>query len=147
MDITRRQSRKIRVGNVEIGGNAPISVQSMLTNDTRDIEDSVYQIKRLADAGCEIIRLAVPDKEAAEALKTIVKRSPIPVVADIHFDYRLALMAADNGVHCVRINPGNQPKKEFIRAVVQKCREREIPIRIGVNSGSVEKPIKEQYPQ
>jgi (E)-4-hydroxy-3-methylbut-2-enyl-diphosphate synthase len=146
MDIQRRVSRKIYVGNVPIGGDAPISVQSMLTNDTRDIETSVSQIQRLADAGCEIIRLAVPDKEAAEALKSIVKRSPIPVVADIHFDYRLALQAADNGVHCIRINPGNQPKKEFIRAVVTKCREREIPIRIGVNSGSVEKPIKEQYP-
>lgn len=146
MDIQRRVSRKIRVGNVEIGGDAPISVQSMLTNDTRDIQESVNQIKRLADAGCEIIRLAVPDKEAAEALKSIVKQSPIPVVADIHFDYRLALAAADNGVHCIRINPGNQPRKEFIRAVVGKCKEREIPIRIGVNSGSVERPIKEAYP-
>lgn len=144
--LPRRQSRQIHVGPIAIGGNAPISIQSMLTNDTRDIKDSVYQIKRLADAGCEIIRLAVPDKEAAEALKTIVAQSPIPVVADIHFDYRLALAAADNGVHCVRINPGNQPRKEFIRAVVAKCKEREIPIRIGVNSGSVEKPIKDQYP-
>jgi (E)-4-hydroxy-3-methylbut-2-enyl-diphosphate synthase len=146
MDIQRRQSRKIRVGNVEIGGDAPISVQSMLTNDTRNVKDSVYQIQRLADAGCEIIRLAVPDKEAADALKPIVEQSPIPVVADIHFDYRLALQAADNGVHCIRINPGNQPRKEFIRAVVAKCKERDIPIRIGVNSGSVEKPIKEAYP-
>lgn len=146
MDIQRRHSRKIRVGNVAVGGDAPISVQSMLTNDTRDIEESVNQIQRLADAGCEIIRLAVPDKEAADALKSIVKRSPIPVVADIHFDYRLALQAADNGVHCVRINPGNQPRKEFIRAVVSKCKERDIPIRIGVNSGSVEKPIKDAYP-
>lgn len=146
MTMPRRHSRKIRVGNVEIGGDAPISVQSMLTNDTRDIEDSVRQIHRLADAGCEIIRLAVPDREAADALKSIVARSPIPVVADIHFDYRLALMAADNGVHCIRINPGNQPRKEFIRAVVSKCKERDIPIRIGVNSGSVEKPIKEQFP-
>lgn len=146
MHIERRKSRKIRVGNVEVGGDAPISVQSMLTNDTRDVEESVSQIRRLADAGCEIIRLAVPDKEAAEALRSIVPRSPIPVVADIHFDYRLALMAADNGVHCVRINPGNQPRKEFIREVVNKCKERDIPIRIGVNSGSVEAPIKAQYP-
>lgn len=144
--MQRRHSRKIRVGNVEIGGDAPISVQSMLTNDTRDVEESVKQIQRLADAGCEIIRLAVPDKEAAEALKNIVPRSPIPIVADIHFDYRLALQAADNGVHCIRINPGNQPRKEFIRAVVSKCKEREIPIRIGVNSGSVEALIKAQYP-
>lgn len=146
MDIQRRKSRKIRVGNVEVGGDAPISVQSMLTNDTRDIKESVYQVQRLADAGCEIIRLAVPDKEAAEALKSIVPQSPIPVVADIHFDYRLALMAADNGVHCIRINPGNQPRKEFIREVVGKCKERDISIRIGVNSGSVEKPIKDAYP-
>ncbi len=144
--LIRRPSRKIWVGNVPVGGDAPISVQSMLTNDTRDIEESVNQIHRLADAGCEIIRLAVPDKEAAEALGAIVKRSPIPVVADIHFDYRLALQAADNGVHCIRVNPGNQPRKEFIRAIVTKCKEREIPIRIGVNSGSVEKPIKDQYP-
>lgn len=144
--VQRRQSRKIWVGPVAVGGDAPISVQSMLTNDTRDIEESVNQIHRLTDAGCEIIRLAVPDKEAAEALKSIVKRSPIPVVADIHFDYRLALQAADNGVHCIRVNPGNQPRKEFIRAIVSKCKEREIPIRIGVNSGSVEKPIKDQYP-
>ncbi len=146
MDIQRRRSRQINVGNVAVGGDAPISVQSMLTNDTRDVKESVYQIQRLADAGCEIIRLAVPDKEAAEALKAIVPQSPIPVVADIHFDYRLALAAADNGVHCIRINPGNQPRKEFIRAVVAKCKEREIPIRIGVNSGSVEKPIKDAYP-
>ena len=145
MTIPRRQSRQIKVGNVAIGGGAPISVQSMLTNDTRDIKESVYQIKRLADAGCEIIRLAVPDKEAAEALKEIVSQSPLPVVADIHYDYRLALQAADNGVACVRVNPGNQPKKEFIRAIVQKCKERGIPIRIGVNSGSVEKPIKEKF--
>ncbi|HEY9685858.1 MAG TPA: flavodoxin-dependent (E)-4-hydroxy-3-methylbut-2-enyl-diphosphate synthase [Coleofasciculaceae cyanobacterium] len=146
LPMPRRRSRQIRVGNIAIGGDAPISVQSMLTNDTRDIEESVSQIQRLADAGCEIIRLAVPDKEAADALGSIVKRSPIPVVADIHFDYRLALMAADNGVQCIRINPGNQPRKEFIREVVSKCKEREIPIRIGVNSGSVEKPIKDQYP-
>lgn len=142
----RRKTRKIHVGNVAVGGDAPISVQSMLTNDTRDVEDSVNQIIRLADAGCEIIRLAVPDKEAAEALGKIVKRSPIPVIADIHYDYRLALMAADNGVHCIRVNPGNQPKKEFIRKIVDKCKEHDIPIRIGVNSGSVEKPIKDQYP-
>lgn len=147
MDMpVRRPTRKIRVGHVEIGGDAPIAVQSMLTNDTRDVEESVSQIRRLADAGCEIIRLAVPDREAADALKAIIPRSPIPVVADIHFDYRLALQAADNGAHCIRINPGNQPRKEFIRAVVSKCRERDIPIRIGVNGGSVEKPIKDAHP-
>ncbi len=141
----RRTSRQIFVGNVPVGGDAPISVQSMLTNDTRDVEESVSQIHRLAEAGCEIIRLAVPDFEAADALKPIVERSPIPVVADIHYDYRLALAAADNGVHCVRVNPGNQPNKDFIRKIVDKCKERAIPIRIGVNSGSIEKPIKEKF--
>jgi (E)-4-hydroxy-3-methylbut-2-enyl-diphosphate synthase len=145
MNIKRRQSKQIHVGSVAVGGNAPVSVQSMLVNDTRDIETSVSEIHRLADAGCEIIRLAVPDKEAAEALKSIVPRSPIPVVADIHFDYRLALAAADNGVHAIRINPGNLPRKEFIKEVAKKCKERGLPIRVGVNGGSVEKQIKEQY--
>ncbi len=144
--IQRRASRRIYVKDVPIGDGAPIVVQSMTTSDTRDIEETVKQIKRLADAGCEIIRLAVPDKEAAEALTTIVKRSPIPVIADIHFDYRLALQAADNGVHGLRINPGNLPRKEFIRKVVDKAKERELPIRIGVNAGSLEKIVKEQFP-
>jgi (E)-4-hydroxy-3-methylbut-2-enyl-diphosphate synthase len=144
--VVRRPSRKIWVGPVAVGGDAPVSVQSMLVNDTRDVKESVYQIKRLAEAGCDIIRLAVPDNEAADALKLIIPQSPIPVVADIHYDYRLALQAADNGAHAIRINPGNQPNKEFIRAVVRKCQERNLPIRIGVNGGSVEKPIKEQFP-
>lgn len=144
--IQRRYSRQVRVKDVLIGGNAPISVQSMTTTDTRDVEATVAQILKLADAGCEIIRLAVPDKEAAEALKAIVPRSPIPVVADIHFDYRLALQAADNGVHALRLNPGNLPKKEFIVAVVEKAKERQLPIRIGVNGGSLEKIVKEQFP-
>jgi (E)-4-hydroxy-3-methylbut-2-enyl-diphosphate synthase len=146
MQIKRRKSTQIHVGPVAVGGDAPISVQSMLTNDTRDIPESITQIKRLAEAGCEIIRLAVPDKEAAEALKSIVPHSPIPVVADIHFDYRLALMAADNGVHALRINPGNIGSTEFTRAVVKKAKERGLPIRIGVNGGSVEKQIKDKYP-
>lgn len=144
--IQRRASTQIRVKDVLIGGGAPISVQSMTTTDTRDIEATVNQIHQLADAGCEIIRLAVPDKEAAEALKLIVPRSPIPVIADIHFDYRLALQAADNGVHALRVNPGNQPKKEFIRLIVNKAKEREIPIRIGVNAGSLEKIVQEKFP-
>lgn len=145
--IRRRASTRIYIKDVPIGDGAPIVVQSMTTSDTRDIPETLHQIKRLADAGCEVVRLAVPDKEAAEALKTIVKESPIPVVADIHFDYRLALMAADNGVHALRINPGNLPRKEFIKAVVAKAKERELPIRIGVNAGSLEKVVKEKYPQ
>lgn len=144
--IQRRASRQIQIGEVPIGGGAPISVQSMATSDTRDVEGTVDQIRRLADAGCEIIRLAVPDREAAEALKAIVPRSPIPVIADIHFDYRLALQAADNGVHALRINPGNLPRKEFIRKVVDKAKERDLPIRIGVNGGSLEKMVKERFP-
>ncbi len=144
--ITRRASRPVQVGSVRVGGDAPVSVQSMLMNDTCDIEESVNQIKRLADAGCEIIRLAVPDKEAGEALKSIVPRSPIPVVADIHFDYRLALQAADNGVHGLRVNPGNISSKDYIREIVRKAKERQLPIRVGVNGGSVEKPIKEKFP-
>ncbi len=146
MAIKRRESKKIRVGSVEIGGDAPIVVQSMLVNDTRDVKTSIHQINRLADAGCEIIRLAVPDKEAADALTQIIPASPIPVIADIHFDYRLALQAADNGVHGLRINPGNIGRAEFTRAVVKKAKERNLPIRIGVNSGSVEKSVKEKYP-
>jgi (E)-4-hydroxy-3-methylbut-2-enyl-diphosphate synthase len=144
--IHRRKTLAVRVGNMVVGADAPISVQSMLTNDTRDVKESVEQIHRLADAGCEIIRLAVPNKESAEALKQIVPKSPIPVVADIHFDYRLALAAADNGVHAVRINPGNLSSKAFIRAVVRKCKERGLPIRVGVNGGSVEPAVKQQYP-
>lgn len=142
----RRQSTQIRIKDVLIGGNAPISVQSMTTTDTRDVEATLNQIARLHEAGCDIVRLAVPDKQAAEALKTIVQRSPLPIVADIHFDYRLALQAADNGVHALRINPGNLPRKEFIRTVVEKAREREIPIRIGVNAGSLEKSVQEAHP-
>lgn len=144
--IKRRISNQIRIGDVLIGGDAPIAVQSMTTSDTRDVRETVYQISRLADAGCDIVRLAVPDKEAAEALKAIVEHSPVPLVADIHFDYRLALMAADNGIHALRINPGNLPRKEFIRKVVEKARERDIPIRIGVNLGSLEKTVKEKFP-
>ncbi|MFN9691597.1 MAG: flavodoxin-dependent (E)-4-hydroxy-3-methylbut-2-enyl-diphosphate synthase [Vampirovibrionales bacterium] len=143
----RRVSKKIWVGNVPVGGDAPVSVQSMLVNDTRDIKESIMQIQRLADAGVDIVRLAVPDAEAAEALKSIVPASPVPIVADIHFDYRLALQAADNGVHAIRINPGNIGSKDFVRKVVDKCKERELPIRIGVNGGSVEKAIKLAYPK
>jgi (E)-4-hydroxy-3-methylbut-2-enyl-diphosphate synthase len=145
--LPRRVSKKIWVGPVPVGGDAPVSIQSMLVNDTRDVQESIKQIQRLADAGCDIVRLAVPDTEAADALKQILPHSPIPVVVDIHFDYRLALACADHGVHAIRINPGNIGSKDFVRKVVNKCREREIPIRIGVNGGSVEKAIKERYPK
>jgi (E)-4-hydroxy-3-methylbut-2-enyl-diphosphate synthase len=142
----RRKTRKLWLKDVPVGGDAPISVQSMLVNDTRDIQTSVEQIARLADAGCDIIRLAVPNKESAEALKTIIPKSPIPVVADIHFNYQMALLAADNGAHCIRINPGNIGDKALMKKVVAKCKERDLPIRIGVNGGSVEAPIKQAFP-
>ncbi|MCA9789410.1 MAG: flavodoxin-dependent (E)-4-hydroxy-3-methylbut-2-enyl-diphosphate synthase, partial [Cyanobacteria bacterium HKST-UBA05] len=103
----RRKSRQLHVGRVAVGGDAPVSVQSMTVTDTRDVVATLDQIEQLAEAGCDIVRLAVPDKVAADALKQITARSPIPVIADIHFDYRLALMAADNGVDKIRINPGN----------------------------------------
>lgn len=144
--IKRRPSKQIRVGNVLVGGDAPISVQSMLTQDTRDTKTCINEIKRLADAGCEIIRLAVPNSDAADAFKAIVPASPIPVIADIHFDYRLALQAADNGVHALRVNPGNIGNKEYLKKVVAKAKERDLPIRVGVNGGSVEKQVKELYP-
>ncbi|MBX2860579.1 MAG: flavodoxin-dependent (E)-4-hydroxy-3-methylbut-2-enyl-diphosphate synthase [Vampirovibrio sp.] len=144
--IKRRPCKKIHVGNVAIGGDAPIVVQSMLTNETANVKETVEQIHRLADVGCEIIRVAVPHKADAEALKEIVPKSPIPIIADIHFDYRMALMAADNGVHGLRVNPGTISQKEFIKKIVDKAKERELPIRIGVNSGSVEKEIKEKHP-
>ena len=138
-------TKQINVGGVLIGGGAPIPVQSMCNTRTSDAKATIDQIKRLYAAGCEIIRLAVPDSEAAEALPEIVKASPIPVVADIHFDYRLALAAAEAGVHKIRINPGNIGDKENVRKVAEACKARRIPIRIGVNGGSLEKRLLEKY--
>ncbi len=139
--INRRKTKKIRVGNVEIGGDAPVSVQSMCNTDTRDIKATVLQIHRLTDAGCEIIRVAVPDKQAAEAILEIKKQIKIPLIADIHFDYRLALQSIKNGADGLRINPGNIGRKEFVQKVANAAKEREIPIRIGVNTGSLEKDL------
>lgn len=137
--INRRKSKQISIGNVKIGGDAPISVQSMCNTDTRDIETTLKQIKDLANAGCEIARLAVLNKDAAEAIKEIVKKSPIPLVADIHFDYRLALQCIENGIQALRINPGNIGKKEHIIKVVEAAKAHNVPIRIGINAGSLEK--------
>ncbi len=139
--ISRRKTKKINIGNVEIGGNSPISVQSMCNTDTRDINTTIKQIQKLTDAGCEIIRVAVPDNRAAEAISGIKKQIKIPLVADIHFDYRLALQSVKNGADGLRLNPGNIGKKEFIQKVVQAARQKEIPIRIGVNAGSLEKDL------
>ncbi len=139
------ETKQIDVGGVKIGHGAPIPVQSMCNTRTSDAKATIDQIKRLYAAGCEIIRLAVPDNDAAAALPEIVKASPIPVVADIHFDYRLALAAAEAGVHKIRINPGNIGEAENVRKVAEACRARQIPIRIGVNGGSLEKRLLEKY--
>lgn len=141
----RRKSRQITVGNVPVGGDAPVSVQSMTNTDTRDIAATIAQIKRLAAVGCELIRVAVPDDTAAAALKEIKKESPVPLIADIHFDYRLALTAIANGVDALRLNPGNIGSADRVRAVVQAAGERRIPIRIGVNAGSLDKQLLARY--
>ena len=141
----RRKTRQFSLGNVKIGGGAPVSVQSMTKTDTRDIDATVDQINRLEYAGCDIVRLAVPDMEAAKALGEIKRQTNIPLVSDIHFDYRLALEAIDQGVDGMRINPGNIGSKKRIKAVVDAVKERKIPIRIGVNSGSLEKDILRKH--
>ena len=145
MTITRRETRKIHVGNVAIGGNAPIVVQSMCSTDTRDIRASLQQINRLAEVGCEIIRLAVLDDKAVEALKSIKEEAPIPLIADIHFDHRLALGALKAGVDGLRINPGNIGGEKAMAKVVRAAAERRVPIRIGVNSGSLDKDLHKRY--
>lgn len=141
----RKKTRVIDIGGVKIGGDNPIAIQSMCNTDTRDAASTIKQINSLEAAGCEIARVAVPDGEAAEALKEIIRKINIPLVADIHFDYRLALAAIDAGVDKLRINPGNIGSEDRVKAVVDKAKERKIPIRIGVNSGSLEKSILEKY--
>lgn len=137
--LPRRKTRQVNVGGVLIGGDAPISVQSMTKTDTRDAKATVAQIRQLAEAGCEIIRCAVPDEEAAGALVKIVKESPIPVVSDIHFSPKLAMMALKAGVHKLRLNPGNIRNKDKTREIVKVARDRGVPIRIGINAGSLDK--------
>ncbi|MHB8157737.1 MAG: flavodoxin-dependent (E)-4-hydroxy-3-methylbut-2-enyl-diphosphate synthase [Desulfocucumaceae bacterium] len=143
--MKRNTTRPIKIGPVQIGGGAPVSVQSMTNTDTRDVASTVAQINELAGAGCEIVRLAVPDQESAAALGAVKKQVSVPLIADIHFDYRLALRSVESGVDGLRINPGNIGGKEKVRAVVEACRERNIPIRIGVNAGSLEKDLLEKY--
>ena len=138
-------SRQIMVGGVAVGGGAPVSIQSMCNTATEDVEATVQQILRLEQAGCEIIRVAVPPEEAARAVPAIKARIHIPLVADIHFDYKLALLCAEGGIDKIRINPGNIGAKERVRAVADACRERGIPIRIGVNGGSLEKDLLVKY--
>ncbi len=144
--IKRYPTKRIYVGNVAVGGDAPISVQSMTYSQTADVEATVEQINRLHFAGADIVRVAVPDYEDAYALKAIRERTSLPLVADIHFNYRLALIAAEH-VDCIRINPGNIGEKSRVKEVVQACKERNIPIRIGVNCGSLEKRFEDRYGQ
>ncbi len=144
--IKRYPTKKIYIGDVAVGGDAPITVQSMTFSKTADIKSTLDQIKRLHFAGCDIVRLAVVDEEAANALKSIKEQSSLPIVADIHFNYKLALIAAQS-VDCIRINPGNIGSKERIKAVVDACKDRGIPIRIGVNSGSLEDQFENRYGQ
>ncbi len=143
--ITRRKTRQIAIGNVKIGGGAPISVQSMTNTKTTDTEATVAQIKALQDAGCDIVRLAVPDMAAAENIANIKAQVNIPLVADIHFDYRLALKAIEQGIDALRINPGNIGDEERVKAVVTAAKEKHIPIRIGVNAGSLDKKLLAKY--
>jgi (E)-4-hydroxy-3-methylbut-2-enyl-diphosphate synthase len=138
---TRRRSIPVRVGDVVVGGAAPIAVQTMTKTDTRDVGATLTQIAALREAGCEIVRPAVPDHHAAEALKEIVPRSPLPVIADIHYDHRLALMAIEAGVQGLRLNPGNIPDRDKVERVVRAAKERDIPFRIGVNAGSLPEEV------
>lgn len=144
-NIPRRKTRAIHVGSLTIGNGAPVVVQSMCNTDTRDADTTLAQIRRMADAGCELVRVAVPDSAAAAALPTIVAGSPLPVVADIHFDYRLALAALEAGVAKLRLNPGNIGDESRVRIVAEAARVRRVPIRIGVNAGSLEKELLQRF--
>ena len=143
--MTREHTKQIRVGGVALGGGAQVSVQSMCNTPTADAQATLAQIRQLASAGCDIIRVAVPDNEAAQAMAQICADSPIPVVADIHFDYRLALLCVEAGAAKIRINPGNIGAPERVRAVAEACGKRGVPIRIGINAGSLEKRLLEKY--
>ena len=143
--ITRRTSRKIYVGNVAVGGDAPISVQSMTNTDTCDVAATVAQVRAIADAGADIVRISVPDMEAAEAFRKIRAEVSVPLVADIHFDHKIALKVAEYGVDCLRINPGNIGRDDKVREVINSARDKGIPIRIGVNAGSLGKDLQRKY--
>ncbi len=138
-------TRQIMVGGIPIGGGAPVVIQSMLNTKTTDVEGSLQQLRQLASAGCQIARLAVPNMESARSFAQICQESPLPMVADIHFDYKLAIAAAEGGASKIRINPGNIGGEDRVRAVVEVCREKKIPIRIGVNGGSLDKALLEKY--
>ena len=146
-NITRRKSRQIYVGNVPVGGDAPISVQSMTNTETTDVDATVAQIRRLEQVGADIVRVSVPSTDAAEAFGLIRREVQVPIVADIHFDYRIALRVAELGVDCLRINPGNIGSRDRTRAVVDAAKDKGIPIRIGVNAGSLGKDLLRKYPE
>ncbi len=141
----RRNTKPVQVGSVTIGGGAPVVVQSMTNTDTRDTQATLAQIRALAEAGCELVRVAVLNEDAANSIGELVRESPLPVIADIHFDYRLALIAIEQGIHGLRLNPGNIGERWKVREVVRAVKERQIPIRIGVNAGSLEKDLLERY--
>lgn len=141
----RRKTRSVKVGNLEIGGNAPISVQSMTNTDTKNISDTVSQIKRMEKEGCELVRVAVPDLESCHSLPFIKKEINIPLVADIHYDYKLALKSIESGVDGLRINPGNIGNSEKIKLVIKSAQKKNLPIRFGINSGSLDKNILKKY--
>jgi len=143
--IQRRRSRQIMVGSVAVGGDAPISVQSMTNTDTHDVAATLAQIQAIADAGADLVRVSVPDMAAAEAFGQIRAAAPLPLIADIHFDYRIALRVLELGVDCLRINPGNIGREERVRTLVDAARDRGVPIRIGVNAGSLEKDLQKRY--
>lgn len=144
-EIPRRKSRQIKVGNVLVGGDAPISVQTMTNTETCDVEATVAQIERAVRAGADLVRVSVPSMEAAEAFGEIKKRVAVPLISDIHFDYKIALRVAELGADCLRINPGNIGREDRVRAVVQSAKDHGIPIRIGVNAGSLEKDLQQKY--
>lgn len=145
MNIKRRKSRQIKVGDVRIGADALISVQSMTKTDTTDIAATIAQVRMLADAGCEIVRISVPDRSSAKAIGQIKKASPVPIIADCHFDYRLALEALRQGVDGIRINPGNIGSHERVVKIIEEAKARQVPIRIGVNAGSLDKAIYDKF--
>src|SRR5437870_6160058 len=143
--ITRRKTRQIRLGGVKIGGDAPLTVQSMTKTDTRDVQATLLEIWALEAAGCDIVRCAVPVREAAEKLGEIKRQIRIPLVADIHFNYKLALIALEQGVDGLRLNPGNIGGKPFVQEVVNVAKEKQIPVRIGVNAGSLERDLRAKH--
>ena len=143
--IQRRKSRQIMVGNVPVGGDAPVSVQSMTNTETTDVAATVAQIEALERAGADMVRVSVPSMEAAEAFGEIRRRVNLPLISDIHFDHKIALRVAELGVDCLRINPGNIGREDRVRAVVSAARDKGIPIRIGVNAGSLEKDLQKKY--